>query len=167
MIKPCVMCGTPSRGSRCHEHRVKDTRRARRERGQAAYDEKWRALSTAARRAQPWCSDCGSSSDLTADHVLPKSVVPELVHAAENVAVRCRSCNSRRGTTGVTEADAQQVLDALNATQRRRPSRTTRQRIDAAEAVHEALTRGYDPLEAVASRAAKAQGALHTRGGYA
>lgn len=104
---------------------------------------------------------------MTCDHVLPKSVVPELVHAAENIAVRCRSCNSRRGTTGATVADVEQVLGALAATYRRRPSKTTRERIDAAKAVYEALTRGYDPLEAVPSRAAKAQGALHTRGGYA
>ncbi|EHB54778.1 HNH endonuclease [Mycolicibacterium rhodesiae JS60] len=163
-LKPCVVCGTPATGSRCHDHRLKNNRTARRSHGQAAHDPRWRALSAEARRQQPWCDDCDSSSDLTADHIIPKSVAPELVHAIENVAVRCRSCNSLRGNTGFTAADVRRVLAALTATYRRRPTRAGRERIAAAERA--LLTRGEAPSEPLTSRDAKAQGALHTPGGY-
>ncbi|WP_225037991.1 HNH endonuclease [Mycobacterium canetti] len=113
-LKPCLICGQPAANTRCDQHRPKNNRTARRTRGQAAHDPHWRAISTQARRAQPWCDDCGSASDLTADHILPKTVAPELVHCRENIAVRCRSCNSRRGTTGYNEDDAQRVLMGID-----------------------------------------------------
>lgn len=161
-LKPCAVCGVPSAVPRCDDHRRKDTRTARRGHGQAAHDPVWRTLSTQARRAQPWCDDCDSGSDLTADHVIPKTVAPELVHAIENVAVRCRSCNSRRGTTGYTTGDVHRVLAALTTTYRRRPTRAGRERIAATERA--LLTRGEAPTGPLDSRDAKAQGALHTEG---
>ncbi|CCC43391.1 putative uncharacterised protein [Mycobacterium canettii CIPT 140010059] len=161
-LKPCLVCGQPAANSRCDEHRVKDTRAARRRPGQAAHDPRWRAISTHARRAQPWCDDCGSSSDLTCDHILPKTIAPELVHCRENIAIRCRSCNSRRGTTGYNEDDLHRVLAALTATYRRHPTRTGRERIAAAERA--LLTWGDAPSKGDFSRGGKAQGALHTGG---
>ena len=44
--------------------------------------------------AQPWCVDCGATTDLTADHVVP------LARGGRNDGQRqtlCRSCNSRKG----------------------------------------------------------------------
>ncbi len=162
-LRPCLVCGQPAANTRCDEHRVKDTRRARRRPGQAAHDPRWRALSNQARRAQPWCDDCGAVNDLTCDHVVPKSVAPELVHCIENVAVRCRSCNSIRGNTGYTDDDAQRVLAALTATYRRHPTRAGRERIAAAERA--LLTWGDAPSKGDFSRGGKAQSALHTDGG--
>ena len=55
-----------------------------------------------ARRAianQPWCSQCGSTVDLTADHITP---IANGGHPLGPLRVLCRSCNSRRGATGLT-----------------------------------------------------------------
>lgn len=131
-MQPCAVCGEPTTGPRCPEHRPKDTR-TRRGPGQAAHDPVWRALSSQVRRAQPWCTDCGRTDDLTADHVIPKSVAPELVHAIENVEVRCRPCNASRGATGYTHAEARAVLSRLQATYRRRPCRKVAERVKVAQ----------------------------------
>lgn len=141
-LRPCLVCGELSTGPRCPEHTLTD-RRVRKDPGQAAHDPVWRKLSTKVRKQQPWCADCGAREDLTADHVIPKSVAPQLVHAVENVAVRCRPCNSRRGATGFTNADATTVVTALHAAYRRHPTRAGRERIAAAE--NALTTRGDAP----------------------
>ena len=46
----------------------------------------WRKISKAARKAQPWCTWCQTSKDLTVDHVLAGSM-------AGGIMVLCRSCN--------------------------------------------------------------------------
>lgn len=131
MMRPCLTCGEPSDAPRCAEHTT-DTR-IRKDKGQAAYDPVWRRLSIKARKMQPWCLDCRSADNLTADHIIPKTVAPELVHSIENLAVRCRSCNSRRGATAFTTTDAQEVLDRLTAAYNRRPTKRGRERINAAQ----------------------------------
>lgn len=140
-FRPCLVCGQPSPQSRCPAHRTKDTRR-RTGPGEASHDQIWRKLSTQARRASPFCVDCGAVEGLTTDHLLPKVDYPELVHAIENVAVRCRSCNSRRGTK-FAEADAQAVLDRLTASHTRRPTKQGAERIAAAQRA--LRTRGEAP----------------------
>lgn len=131
-LKPCIKCGDLSEQGRCPDHR-KDTR-IRRDRGQAAYDRTWRSLSRRARQAQPWCTDCRKPADTT-DHIIPKSIAPELVHAIENCAPRCTSCNSRRGTTAYTVQEALTVLDRLLATQHKHPTKKGKERIRAAQRV--------------------------------
>ena len=70
-------------------------RRARRgTTAQRGYDSEYRELRKAAIAAHPYCADCGSTNDLTADHVVPLSQGGD-PHGA--LVVRCRSCNSRRG----------------------------------------------------------------------
>src|SRR4051812_4193969 len=74
VMRPCLDCGELTNvGPRCADCRpVADRRYARttkatfRERG---YDTAWTKLSERARRLQPWCSVCGSTDDLTADHL--------------------------------------------------------------------------------------------------
>lgn len=156
-LRPCVVCGEPGPRSRCPKHRTKD-RRVRKVKGNAAHDPAWRRLSARARRDQPWCQDCGSSSDLTADHIIPKSIAPELVHAPENFAVRCRSCNSRKADKFAV-ADALAVLDRLIASFNRHPTRAGRQRIAAAEC---SLTRGDAPSPPPSRPSGKANFELHT-----
>lgn len=91
-MKMCVVCGTPSVGSRCPEHSDKD-RNAR------GYDAAWRRLSTKARRLQPFCSDCGALDDLQLDHT-PEAWARWLQHKPirlQDVAVVCGRCNRQRG----------------------------------------------------------------------
>jgi 5-methylcytosine-specific restriction endonuclease McrA len=49
----------------------------------------------AAVKAQPYCSLCGSTEDLTGDHITPLAVGG--LNTPRNIRVLCRSCNSSKG----------------------------------------------------------------------
>lgn len=68
-------------------------------RQQRGYDSAWDRLSKRARRLQPFCSDCGSPDDLTADHTVTAWQRKEqgLPIRLRDIDVVCRSCNSARG----------------------------------------------------------------------
>lgn len=56
-----------------------------------------RALSRAVMERDEYrCVDCGTHLDLTCDHVIP--VIKGGPTTLENLATRCRPCNSRKGT---------------------------------------------------------------------
>ena len=83
------LCGEAAETSRCTDHpyeeRFKPSRQAR------GYDEAWNRLSLKARKLQPWCSTCGTSEDLTGDHLRwPARTLADL-------DVLCRSCNAKKG----------------------------------------------------------------------
>lgn len=44
------------------------------------------------------CMYCGSSENLTVDHVLPVVKHPELAMNLDNMVVACKPCNSRKGS---------------------------------------------------------------------
>jgi 5-methylcytosine-specific restriction protein A len=92
--RPCVDCGVVVRATRCLTcARVLDRKRpSRLDRG---YDAEWRKLSKAARAAQPWCSICKSTKDLTADHI--QALADGGLSVWSNIQVLCRKCNSRKG----------------------------------------------------------------------
>lgn len=103
MLTVCADCGTPyekdGRGD-CPECRPvrKDppNRGTRHERG---YDAAWSRLSARARRLQPFCLDCGSPYDLTADHspaAWERRAAGKAIRL-EDIDVVCRGCNSARG----------------------------------------------------------------------
>lgn len=104
MLKPCIDCGQPAPGSRCTECKVERARagyvRAADRRGTTAergYGSRWRRLSERARARQPWCSVCGTSEDLTVDHLVPLAAGGPRHPRLGDVIVLCRSCNSRKG----------------------------------------------------------------------
>lgn len=43
------------------------------------------------------CRYCGSTDDLTVDHIKPRSKYPELALTVNNTQILCRSCNSSKG----------------------------------------------------------------------
>lgn len=94
-MKPCLVCGLPSPGSRCPDHQIDKPLTAHRR----GYDHHWRKLSEKARKIQNFCSDCDATTDLTCDHS------PEAWARRDrgkrirlqDVDVVCRSCNARRG----------------------------------------------------------------------
>jgi len=53
------------------------------------YGHAWQKFSKAMREAQPWCTRCGSTGDLTVDHILPGS-------GDGGYQVLCRRCNSAK-----------------------------------------------------------------------
>lgn len=82
-LKVCLTCGARHSldGPRCRgcylaQQRIRNAKPER----QALYGGAHRARSQAARRAQPWCSICGSSIRTSWDH--------------EHGQVECQSCNS-------------------------------------------------------------------------
>ena len=95
--RACVECGEPSPESRCPAHRLAEpVKRATTARG---YDGAWKKLSERARRLQPFCSDCGTTEDLTVDH-LPiaweRKAAGKPIRL-QDVDVVCRSDNAKRG----------------------------------------------------------------------
>lgn len=112
MLVPCIDCGELAEGTRCEDCAAKfEARRAAGMRDRLAtapaktsahkrgYNSRWTRLSRRARRLQPFCSDCGKTTDLQCDHT------PEAWerHAAGlpirlcDVDVVCGDCNRKRG----------------------------------------------------------------------
>ena len=100
VLVPCLTCGEPSEEPRCAEHRASKTRERQgyRERG---YTGQFDRLSRRARRLQPFCMDCGTTTNLTTDH-LPSAWARQaegLPIRLRDVEVCCRDCNTRRGSS--------------------------------------------------------------------
>ena len=81
------------------------------------YDAAWRRLSRRARHIQPWCSDCGSPDDLTADHspaAWQRRDAGKRIRL-EDIDVVCRPCNQNRGAArGPDAADRPTFADQLD-----------------------------------------------------
>ena len=85
LARRCLDCGQRARGTRCP--RCEASRRGTTtERG---YGHAHRQRARAAVTAQPWCSTCGSTDDLTADHLAP---LARGGHPLGPLRVLCRSC---------------------------------------------------------------------------
>jgi len=76
----------------------RDTRRGRhREPGRAwRSTSRWQRLRAQVIAAQPWCSTCGATTDLTVDHIHPVSRGGDPYDPA-NCRTLCRRCNSAKG----------------------------------------------------------------------
>jgi len=92
--RPCLGCGEPVKATRCTgcapaaertSHAAKSSARAR------GYTSSWDKLSARARRAQPFCTDCGTTADLQSDHLRWPA------RSLRDVAVRCGPCNRAAG----------------------------------------------------------------------
>ncbi|WP_343953434.1 hypothetical protein, partial [Tsukamurella spumae] len=96
--RPCIDCGdvVPT-GIRCPTCQPPEAP----ERTPAArgYDAAWRNLSRRARRLQPFCTDCGATDDLQADHT-PAAwdrKARGLPIRLRDIDVVCGPCNRARG----------------------------------------------------------------------
>lgn len=116
MNRPCIGCGKLiAKGSRCGQCTPK---RQRPQGHPHTNNGRMKRLSKATRKAQPWCLDCRTATDLTADHVIPVAERPDLAFEPLNLTTRCRSCNGRRGDR-CTDAERAQVLDAITQRHKR------------------------------------------------
>ncbi|MEO5575561.1 MAG: HNH endonuclease [Gaiellaceae bacterium] len=88
-----IDCDARTRGSRCATCSSARAR-ARSTTTQRGYGAQHQRRARAAIAAQPWCSVCGSTRDLTADHITP---LARGGHPLGPLRVLCRSCNSRCG----------------------------------------------------------------------
>lgn len=102
----CLVCGdvTEPDQFQCPEHiraRLAARREAKgstREQGRAGL---WMKLSKRARQMQPFCTDCGATWNLQADH-LPSAWLRwerRLPIRLEDVEVTCGPCNIKRGSS--------------------------------------------------------------------
>lgn len=85
--RPCAQLVTG--GSRCVACQ-RELDRARNARAGYRRTYAWQKRSRATRAATPWCVRCGSTVDLTADHVTPRSL-------DGGVVTLCRRCNGEKG----------------------------------------------------------------------
>jgi hypothetical protein len=97
--RPCAEPGCPvliTRGSRCPTHqRVLGYKAG--SRSARGYTNAWLRRSRAAIAAHPWCTDCGTTRDLTTDHDAPLAAGGSVDQPAGDVV--CRSCNAKRATS--------------------------------------------------------------------
>lgn len=101
MMRPCLTCGVPSAGPRCPEHTT-DRKPTAHRRG---YDTAWQRLSAKARRLQPFCTDCGATEDLQADHspqAWERKAAGKPIRLAD-IDVLCAPCNRARGPARPTQ----------------------------------------------------------------
>lgn len=94
-LQPCLDCGEVTDRNRCPDHR-QDSKPQSQLRG---YDYDWRKLSARARRLQPFCTDCGATDGLQADHT-PEAWERKAAGKPirlQDVAVVCGPCNRARG----------------------------------------------------------------------
>jgi hypothetical protein len=77
----------------------------------------WLRLSANAIAQHPYCSNCRSTEDLTADHIVPKARGGRNV--LSNVQVLCRSCNSGKREGG---------RDRLEGSSQRNPPPASREK---------------------------------------
>lgn len=104
VLRPCITCGQPGEQTRCtgcqteqEKTYAKAPKSSATSRG---YDNRWRTLSLRARRIQPWCSDCGSDQNLTADHSPEawRRFEAGLPIRLQDIDVVCIACNIDRGS---------------------------------------------------------------------
>lgn len=89
LARTCLGCGTVVRGrSRCA---TCATTKAR------GYDSHWKQLARQVIAASPRCAWCGSTRDLTVDHVQPLSQGGS--NDSSNLRVLCRAHNSGRSNS--------------------------------------------------------------------
>jgi hypothetical protein len=67
-MRPCLDCGALSPATRCPAHQRQRQQQRNASPARDIYRGDWPAYSRQRREAQPWCSLCGSLSDLTVDH---------------------------------------------------------------------------------------------------
>ena len=142
--RPCLVCGEPSDETRCVEHRIEHRRQRDEHRGSAherGYTSAWSRLSVKARKLQPFCLDCGTTTNLSADHK-PEAwqrVAEGKPLRLQDIDVTCRDCNAARGSSRPGSDRAQADL----------------------------RTGGVDPLESAYGPPGQAENPLHTPQGYA
>lgn len=95
--KACLDCGEPSPYPRCPNCQAEADRRTSARRGSAharGYTAAWRTLCNRVRREEPACAVCGTTVDLTTDHVIPK--VAGGTDDRDNLTTLCRRHNGAK-----------------------------------------------------------------------
>lgn len=126
IMRPCLTCRRliPQGPSRCTECQRAEWRRQNRQRPpheRAIYSSQaWRKLAEAVVAGATRCAWCGAfGAKLSADHISPIRVAPELALDPVNVVAACRGCQERRKVR--PGAEPQHVLLGARAHARQHP----------------------------------------------
>ena len=101
MNRPCLTCGEPTPGSYCTEHDPGQWHHAEASARARGYDTAWARLSKRVRRLQPFCTLCGATANLQADH-LPSAWERKAAGKPirlRDVRVLCGRCNVDAGSS--------------------------------------------------------------------
>lgn len=95
--RPCLDCGVlTDLGDRCAPHRAAAQARWKAGRPNPYLDPAWKRLSAQVRRKRNWCQSCGTTKDLTVDHLDPISKGGPLLAPEHRLVVLCRPCHGRK-----------------------------------------------------------------------
>ena len=100
-MRVCIECGEVGTGTRCEQCQAVRAWRANQMRGGATargYTRAWEKRAAKVKRAQPYCSVCGATEDLTVDHIVPKARGGS--DEPDNLRTLCRRHNSAKGGRG-------------------------------------------------------------------
>jgi 5-methylcytosine-specific restriction enzyme A len=93
ILRACSCGSLHPRGATCPaKQRERDARRGTTT--QRGLGSDWQRVRRIAVARQPYCAECDATSDLTGDHIVPRSEGG--TNTLDNVRVLCRSCNSRK-----------------------------------------------------------------------
>jgi 5-methylcytosine-specific restriction endonuclease McrA len=99
----CAACGTRRKATTTPRKRTHEERRtspdalARRAQARSFYSSaRWRRVRDQVRERDGECLDCGTTSDLTVDHAIPRTIAPELAYEPANLRTLCRRCHGRK-----------------------------------------------------------------------
>ncbi|WP_162141426.1 HNH endonuclease [Smaragdicoccus niigatensis] len=98
LLKACIGCGEPSEHTRCPDCAHHADVHKKQRRAHTGFDTRqWREIAQRAIREQPYCTVCGTTEDLTADHIIPRAILGAAANDPTNVQVLCRRHNSSKG----------------------------------------------------------------------
>lgn len=114
---PCIRCGA------LDDHEPGCNRNTTRTKTRRTNSTRWMRLSRRLRRTVGCCEQCGTTHNLTVDHIWPVSIRPDLEYDTDWMRVWCADCNRRRGNALPTAAEigTQQTLIRARRTRRGRP----------------------------------------------
>lgn len=123
VFQPCVECGELSDKNRCDRHRLK--RGPKTNTSHIAYknDAKWKKLSKRLRKMSPHCELCGTSDDLTVDHIVRVVDRPDWAYEIDNCRILCRYHNGKLALISATpevERDIERKIAESKARRLRR-----------------------------------------------
>ena len=95
--RPCLTCGIlQTNGNRCLSCSAKEATKWKAAAGPSPYrDPAWRKLSARMRKKHPWCDLCGTTKNLTVDHLHALKDGGALIVPEHMLRVLCWTCHGR------------------------------------------------------------------------
>ena len=124
-LQPCVECGELTDRNRCSRHRIVRPRAAKTNSSHVAFknNAKWKRLSKKLRKLSPFCEICGTSDDLTVDHIVRVHDRPEWTYEPDNCRILCRYHNGKLASIPATAEVENEIERKITRTKSERARR--------------------------------------------